>query len=1278
MSKQDAIAPKSEGENLKLEYVFGMRTDLQNSVQFFAQDKFAYIAGYYVVIYSFSKPGQFFFPAFSDYNEITSFSVDESNDIIVLFLSQRLSDKIYFTFRYINKTFLKEETGRNKNLYFKENKLQVVASSLNLSTGYCCALIGPDAPSMVIIYSLENKYNPKLLSKIELTASFPYINILINRHDSEKISLWGNGGYSILLKPKDGKPLEITQNTFQDFSKVNFEIVSCVWVSETRVAFLNTNCDVMIVDFVERYQGDSLAHRKLIRSREIFDTPGNGIAIFEKNFNLFIAKNNGFIMKLDLKNKEEMIYEKSPSSLKQVNNLPEMNIVCLSSIKNIDASSPNYSILISTSNGQLYQLDLSNDNAITDGANYKFPICEFHSNAITSIDVAKWKQLVVTCSKDRTVRVWNYVHYHLEASATYEEEPLKVAFHPTGLSIAILFKGGVKLVDILENTLKEYREFRIYQPTDIKFSNFGTMILVCFKSFFRIYNFYTGMKIAESKDLVHEHKTLVGHSIELTTATWDKDDDGISTVGKDGKIIYWDLRKYVQPILYESQFMRLKKTEIMTLDDQISKKIFALTESQLIEIYNQKIVKEDENMNKIDTEKSYELTMNVVEEGDFSDLIFDQETRILLVSYPNDQTCGLKMLDYGKYINQGIKDFMSFPANAFGIRAIKASSDMNHVFTGGNDRCLFFFSLGGVAKNTEKNANDIQDADNLILISKEYLDQNAKELREELNKKDLEIQREEEEFKLDSEKNRMELEEQEKILENTIQEFDSQKEELEKKKQNQIEINEGQLEKNRMEHDTKMNKLNSEYEINVKAKMEDLKIEEEKLKELIKKNNNNIRKLTDDILQDKRKTEEEHKKIIEELSSQIKDLENKQTEILKSIEEDKKEKMDTNDKDIAEKRRELDQLKTHYEETKFNHKNLEDKLKKEIDEIRSKNKKTENKRTKQKTELETLQTENNKLEKQIRDMNNDRNEKEETLKDKNELKRKLDKDNQELEKFKYVLHYKIKELKHNKEPKERKIQQMEKKAKDMEREIKQCELGQANIIIELSTNHQVIKIHEEQISKTEKRIEELRRYKKLFQENLYNSMKRAKNHKDCKRELVLLKRNFLDKEKIDNVEKPFESNHELQREFLEKNVDHYKGKINTMNKIFVNDHSKVMKEKRQLISIENQLEKERREIQEADTYKSEKVSGITKPKGKLKSDVPRFPHPKKKKGEDNEEEEMDELKLKNLAEELKTIVKEVQWYKYWGKKKELENMNKEKNDKRKGVEGDEDYNNYEN
>jgi chromosome segregation ATPase len=370
--------------------------------------------------------------------------------------------------------------------------------------------------------------------------------------------------------------------------------------------------------------------------------------------------------------------------------------------------------------------------------------------------------------------------------------------------------------------------------------------------------------------------------------------------------------------------------------------------------------------------------------------------------------------------------------------------------------------------------------------------------------------------------------------------------------------------------------------------------------------------------------------------------------------------MDNNDKDIAEKRRELDKLKKYYETTKEEHKTQEDALKKEIDEIRNANKKTETKRTKQKTELETLQQENQKLEKQIRDMNNDKMEKEETIKDKNELKRKLDKDNQELEKFKYVLHYKIKELKHNKEPKERKIQQMEKKAKDMEREIKSCELGQSTIIIELSTNHQIIKIHEDQISKTEKRIESLRNYKKIFQENLYNSMKRARNHKDCKRELVLLKRNFLDKEKVDKIVKPFESNYELQREFLEKNVDHIKNKISKMNDLFVNDHNKVMKEKRQLIEIVNQLEKEKKEIKENDT--NEKISSITKPKTKLKSDVPRFPHPKKKKGDEDDEEEEDENTLKELADELKAVEKEIQWCKYLERKQEKEKEKEKKED----------------
>ena len=1262
MATKETITTKTQTASLVPKHVFGIRTSLTNCIQYFSPDKCAYIAGYYGVISMIKRNAQYFFPAVAEYREITSFAVDESNDSIVFFMSQKLNDKIYFIFKYINKTYLTVEPGRTKTFFFQGDKLQVVASSLNLSSGLLASLIGPEAPSMVIIYSLENKYNPKLMPKINLTASFNYTNILINKYDSEKISVWGDGGYAIInLNSKENKPLEITAATFQEFSKSSFNIVSCVWLSVTCVAFLNDCCDIMIIDFVSRYKGDNLAHRKLIKWNSIFEMPPKGISIFEKNSNIFVTRDDGFIVKLENKcTKEEILYEKSSSSFRPVANIPQMEVLCLSSSK-VNETSQTFGLLIATATGQIYHLDMSNDNAITDGSNYKYLLCSFHSEDIVSVDVSKWKQLVATCSKDKTVRIWNYVNLQLEAMTTFDDEPLKVAFHPNGLHLGILFKNCIKCVDILDNTLTEFREFRVFQPCDIKFSSFGTMIAVCFKNFFRVFNFFTGKQIMDSKDIVNKNKNkgFVQHSEEVRSLTWDFDDRGLSTCGKDGRVIYWNVNDFSQPIVYQKENSKFKTSEIMTMDDQISKKLLALTDKELVEIYHYEEKKDDDAVKLDDETEKIELKCDVIEEGNFSSMIFDQELKLIILSTPNDQTCSIKLFDYGKYLQIQQKDIFEFQANSEGIRAIKASSDMTHVFSCGNDRCLFFFNLVNVSKSADKRDIEIHEPENLILIPKEYLDTNANKLRLELKQKDLEIQREEEEFKEDNLKYKNEIDEQDRIYESTINEFNLQKEDLENKKQAKIDFFEGELAKIREEHREKMEKLNEEQERNLKAKEEDMKTEEKNLENEKNKNFENFSKLENEIKLDEQRIREDHLRIIEDLNEDIKELEEKQNELLESIELEKKESMDNNDKDIAEKRRELDKLKKYYETTKEEHKTQEDALKKEIDEIRNANKKTETKRTKQKTELETLQQENQKLEKQIRDMNNDKMEKEETVKDKNELKRKLDKDNQELEKFKYVLHYKIKELKHNKEPKERKIQQMEKKAKDMEREIKSCELGQATIIIELSTNHQIIKIHEDQISKTEKRIEELRNYKKIFQENLYNSMKRARNHKDCKRELVLLKRNFLDKEKIDNIEKPFESNYELQREFLEKNVDHIKNKISKMNDLFVNDHNKVMKEKRQLIEIVNQLEKEKKEIKENDT--NDKISSITKPKTKLKSDVPRFPHPKKKKGDEDDEEEEDENTLKELADELKAVEKEIQWCKYLERKQEKE-KDKEKRD----------------
>jgi hypothetical protein len=198
MSKQDPMTSKNQQPAITPKHVFGIRTDIQNCIQYFSTDKCAYIAGYYGVICMIKRNSQSFFPAVSDYREITSFSVDEANDVIVFFISQKLDDKIYFTFKYINKTYLTVEQGKTKTLYFQAKGMEVIASSMNLSNALFAALIGPEFPSMVIIYSLENKYNPKLMTKISFTSPFPFSNLMINRFDTDKISVWGDGGYAII------------------------------------------------------------------------------------------------------------------------------------------------------------------------------------------------------------------------------------------------------------------------------------------------------------------------------------------------------------------------------------------------------------------------------------------------------------------------------------------------------------------------------------------------------------------------------------------------------------------------------------------------------------------------------------------------------------------------------------------------------------------------------------------------------------------------------------------------------------------------------------------------------------------------------------------------------------------------------------------------------------------------------------------------------------------------------------------------------------------------
>ncbi len=201
-----------------------------------------------------------------------------------------------------------------------------------------------------------------------------------------------------------------------------------------------------------------------------------------------------------------------------------------------------------------------------------------------------------------------------------------------------------------------------------------------------------------------------------------------------------------------------------------------------------------------------------------------------------------------------------------------------------------------------------------------------------------------------------------------------------------------------------------------------------------------------------------------------------------------------------------------------------------------------------------------------------------------------------------------------------------------------------------------MKLYERQIKDTEKRIQKLKNYKKIFQTSLHNSSLKATCHKEYKKELVILKRLFLDKEFIEVVEKPHESNHEAQRQYLEKSIDDFKNKIESKQKLFGQDHAKLMRENMNLINIVNELEREKKEVELSSYVSEKKMNNPLKAKTILKPELPVF----------NRSKNNGEQKSFNLEKELFEIEKEIQLIRIKQRKeeeKEKERKKKELKDK---------------
>lgn len=141
---------------------------------------------------------------------------------------------------------------------------------------------------------------------------------------------------------------------------------------------------------------------------------------------------------------------------------------------------------------------------------------------------------MVTCSKDKTIRVWNYNTKTMEICYSVTEEALAVAMHPSGFHIVVALVDKILMMNILSKSLNTFKSLQIKNCREVRFSNGGHLFAAAVgNNSIQVYNFYTG----ESPS----YYLCKGHVQKVRSIDWNDDDMGFVSCGLDGNVYFFDL-----------------------------------------------------------------------------------------------------------------------------------------------------------------------------------------------------------------------------------------------------------------------------------------------------------------------------------------------------------------------------------------------------------------------------------------------------------------------------------------------------------------------------------------------------------------------------------------------------------------------------------------------------------------------------------------------------------------------------------------------------------------
>ncbi|KAM7099461.1 cilia- and flagella-associated protein 57 [Molossus nigricans] len=1139
---------------------FGLRSHVANNIFFFDEQIIIFPSGNYCVKYNMDQKWQKFIPGSDKSQAMLALSISPNRRYLAM--SEMVQEKPVITIYELSSIPCRKRKILN-NFDFPVQKFTSMAFSPD--SKYLLTQTSP--PESNLVYWLWEKQKVMAIIKIDSQNNTVY-QVSFSPQDNTQVCVTGNGMFK-LLRFAEGT---LKQTNFQRGEPQNY--LAHTWVSDDKIVVGTDTGRLILFEsgdqrwetsiMVKESSGDLKNLERVQESESLIEFPtlSSPVPSFEQvlaNSNhsqlsmpqvfAVAACSKGFACSagpgrvlLFEKMEDKDFYHESREIRVPVD--PQSNdpsqsdkqdILCL-------CFSPSEETLIaSTNRNQLYSITMSlTEISKGEPAHFEYLMYPLHSASITGLAACIRKPLIATCSLDRSIRIWNYESNTLELYKEYQEEAYTISLHPSGHFIVVGFADKLRLMNLLIDDIRSFKEYSIRGCRECAFSNGGHLFAAVNGNVIHIFTTTSLENISNLK----------GHTGKIRSVVWNADDSKLISCGTDGAVYEWNLstgKRETECVLKSCSY------NCVTISPD-SKIIFAVgSDHTLKEIADSSILREMSAFDVI-----------------YTAIVISHSGRMIFVG------TSVGTIRAMKYPLTSQKEFNEYQAHAGPVTKMLLTFDDQFLLTVSKDGCLFTWKVFDKDGRGIKREREVGFAEE-VLVTKTDMEEKAQVM--------LELKTRVEELKMENEyqlrlKDMNYSEKIKELTEKFIQEMESLKTKnqvlkTEKEKQDIF---------HREHMDELLDKQTRELQDLECCNNQKLLLEYEKYQELQLKS----QRMQEEYEKQLRDNDETKSQALEELTEFYEAKLQEKTALLEEAQEDVRQQLrefEETKKQIEEDEdREIQDIKTKYEKKLRDEKESNLRLKGETGIMRKKFNSLQKEIEERANDIDTLKAEQVKLqgvikslEKDILSLKREIQERDETIQDKEKRIYDLKKKNQELEKFKFVLDYKIKELKKQIEPRENEIKVMKEQIQEMETELERFHKQNTQLELNITELWQKLRATDQEMRRERQKERDLEALVKRFKTDLHNCVAYIQEARQLKEKVRALFEKYVqraDMVEIAGLNTDLQLEYTRQREHLERNLATLKKKVVKDSELHRTDYVRIMQENVSLIKEINELRRE--------------------------------------------------------------------------------------------------------